>query len=78
MGLHVLLHIGLLSERSATHNALEGLLACVTGGRRQRVSSGQREGAAPRQGQGGCCRTVLSTLFNRSAPRPAKQGLKDD
>lgn len=52
MGLHVLLHIGLLGKGSAAHDALEGLLACVTGGRRQRVSSGQCEGAAPRGGRG--------------------------
>ena len=50
MGLHVLLHIGLLGKGSATHDALEGLLACVTEGRRHCISSRQREEAAPRHG----------------------------
>lgn len=64
MGLHVLLHIGLLGKGSATHDALEGLLACVTEGRRHRISSQQREEAVPGQGPwwGGCCRTALGTL----------------
>ena len=77
MGLHVLLHIGLLGKGSATYNALEGLLACVTEGRRHHISSQQRKKAALRHGPswGGCCRTALGTLLGRSAPGPAKQGL---
>lgn len=77
MGLHVLLHIGLLGKGSATYNALEGLLTCVTEGRRHHISSQQREKAALRHGPlwGGCCRTALGTLLGRSAPGPAKQGL---
>lgn len=64
VGLHVFLHVGLLGKGSATHDALEGLLPCVTEGRRHRISSRQREEAAPGQGPwwGGCCRTALGTL----------------
>lgn len=71
MGLHVFLHIGLLGEGSATHDALEGLLTCVTECRRHCTCSQWKEGADPGLG---CTRP---SLLGRSAPRPAKQVLSD-
>lgn len=40
MGLHVLLHVGLLGKGTATHDALEGLLTCVTEGEGTRSAAG--------------------------------------
>lgn len=64
MGLHVFLHVGLLGKGSATHNALEGLLPCVTEGRRHRISSWQREEAAPGQGPWWGRQPVLSSAVS--------------
>lgn len=50
MGLHVFLHIGLLGEGSAAHDALEGLLTCVTECRRHCSCSQWKEEAIPRSG----------------------------
>lgn len=52
MGLHVLLHVGLLGKGSATHDALEGLLPCVTAGEGTRSAEEER-GGSPRQGPRG-------------------------
>lgn len=57
VGLHVLLHVGLLGKGTATHDALEGLLTCVAEGQGTRSAVGDTGGspqAEPVGGQGQC------------------------
>lgn len=67
MGLHVLLHVGLLGKGSATHNALEGLLTCVTEGGGSRSAAGAERRQPPGRARcgGGCQRIALGTWFGR-------------
>lgn len=76
MGLHVLLHVGLLGKGSATHNALEGLLTCVTEGGGSRSAAGAERRQPPGRAHGGvAAKGQRWALGLADTPGPAKQGL---
>lgn len=77
MGLHVLLHVGLLGKGSATHDALEGLLTCVTEGEGTRSQLEERGGNPQERPVGvGCQKTVLGTQSGRAHLEPPDQGFE--